>query len=371
MLEVIRRLKDLKGERVVSLYLDLSPQRRQDRKFLKVFKDLTKDWGELEEFKEIEDFLKEPSNLKNYRAIALFVSRPLKLFEVIPLPYVYKDRLIVDENPRLREVLSIYRDFKKLGVLLLSRKLVRFFLIDAFGVKEVLDFLEPLYTRPHKFHSKGSSLKGAEGMRVFQSQKFGYGEFRFHTRIREEWHRLLKEVSDKLLEFYKEGLFEELVVGGLEGEPVKDIEGHLHTYLRKSLLGYIKANPSQEKEHQIYEKVLSLLEERSLEREREMMKELREKVGFGLAVVGNQEFLQKLSYGNLRLALIPQELNLKGFLCKESGILTLKEGDCKEPKELKNLVDYLIEELLSQGVEVVVIRREPLKELAGILRWKE
>lgn len=157
---------------VSSLYLRLAPEDRTDRKYLRVFKDMVKAQKQnlkfrkldkevldsiLGDFERMEEFLSEPENLENCRGIALFSCSAKKVFVPIKLPYTYRNRLMVAPDPLVREIAAIDEELGIIGVLLIDRKHVRFFLMDFENIREVADFLEPLATRAHKFHSGGAS----------------------------------------------------------------------------------------------------------------------------------------------------------------------------------------------------------------------
>ncbi len=386
--EVIERLLSLKPKdyMVTNLYLKLGVEERTDRKYLRTFKDLVKVQKEYlkerelkndvlksveEDFKRIEDFLSEPENLKGCRGIGIFSSFASGLFEVVKLPYTYKNRLMIDRGPLIREIAVIDEELGRIGLLLIDRKHVRFFLMDLEGMMEVLNFMEPLATRAHRFHSGGSMLKGAEGTMKFSMPariggpnvvQHSFGEYRFNMRIREEKHRLLKLAGDALMEAWKENKFDKLVIGS-DREDIREIENHLHPYLLERLVGYIKANPSHVEEEEIKEKVYHLLSEKSREEEKNLVEELQELEGRGLAVNGTSKVLEQLYNGNVRLLLLPDDFQKPGYVCEKSH-LPLLMPDC--PLEdrvyaVPDVVDEIIEFALEERARVKVVYSEELK----------
>lgn len=394
--DTLRRLADLRPEGllVTSLYLHLRPQDRQNNKYLTLFKDMVKEKRrELErrdiskevlssiekDFELIGAFLSEPKNLEGCRGVAVFSCSGNNLFEAIKLPYVYRNRLMVSPDPLIREIAAIDEEFGRVAVLLVDRKHVRYFLMDIEDLVENVDFLEPLATRAHRFHSGGALLKGAEG--TFQIRmpsrvaapnmvQHSYGEWRFHMRIREEWHRILKLAADAAFENWKETKFDKLVVGGFIEEGLRDIENHLHTYLRERLIGYIEVNPSEARLPEVKEKVMNLLWEKDREQERELIDQLEELSGKGLAVNGTSRVLEMLSIGNVRTLLVPEDFEKPGYLCPESHTVSLKpecplEGE--KPVEIEDIVDEVIEEALEQRAQIeVVVDRELQKRIDGL-----
>ncbi|WP_333784615.1 peptide chain release factor 1 [Thermocrinis sp.] len=385
---------------VSSLYLRLTPESRTDRKYLKVFKDMVKAQKTnlekrklseevlnslIEDFKKMEDFISDPENLKSCGGVALFSCSGKDIFVPIKLPYAYRDRLMVSINPLVRELAAIDEELGRIGVVLLDRKHIRFFLMDFESIVEVYDFLEPLATRSHRFHSGGDALKGAQGTFKYSMPsrasspnmvQHSMGEYRFHMRIQEEKHRIFKITNDALMEAWKENKFDKLVIGSLR-EDIKDIENHLHTYLLERLVGYININPSEAKEHEIKEKVLDLLWQKDREQEESLIDQLELLEGQGLAVSGVSKVLEQLQMGNVKTLLVADSFEKPGYYCLESHLPTLKpecpvEGEVAYPVE--DIVDEIIELALEERAGVEIIIREDLQKrldgMGAFLRWR-
>ncbi|HHJ64988.1 MAG TPA: peptide chain release factor 1 [Aquifex aeolicus] len=399
VLENIVRFRP-EGLWVTSLYLHLRPEDRQDNKYTRVFKDMVREKKkELRErvtdpevirsierdFEQIEGFLAQPENLKNCRGIAIFSCSGAGFFEVVKLPYVYRNRLLIAPDPLIREIAAIDEEFGRIGVLLVDRKHIRYFLLDAGGIEEDLDFLEPLATRAHRFHSGGTALKGAEG--TFQLRlparraapnmiQHSFGEWRFHMRIREEKHRVFKIAADAAFEEWKRSKFERLVVGGFLEEGLREIENHLHPYLRERLVGYVEVNPSLARPAEVREKVLDLLRDRDREEERELLRELEELTGRGLAVNGTSRVLEMLAAGNVRTLLVPEDFEKPGYLCPTTHLVSLKP-ECplaeEKPIPVEDIVDEVMEEALEQRARIEVIVDPDVQKridgLAAFLRF--
>ena len=388
------------GSLVTSLYLHLRPQERQNRKYLTIYKDMVKEKkaelerrdlskdaleGVEEDFKKIEEFLSDPDNLEGCRGIGVFSCAREGIFEVVKLPYVYRNRLMVAPTPLVREITAIEEEFGRVGILLVDRKHIRYFLMDIESITESVDFFEPLATRAHRFHSGGSGLKGAQGsFQVRLPQRGGgegmvqhsFGEWRFHMRIREEWHRILKLASDAAFEDWKLSKFDKLVIGGFIEEGLREIENHLHSYLKERLVGYIEVNPSEAKPHEIKEKVLQLLWEKDREEERALLEEVENLKGKGLAVSGTEKVLEMLAIGNVRTLIIPEDYEERGYLCPKSHLAFLKPQcplEDEEAIEVEDIVDEVIEEALEQRAQVEVIVEEELRKkmngLSALLRF--
>ena len=397
MLETIRKLAELDASPyyVTSLYFKFTPEDlTKNQLYLKV-KDLVKDyqrfveertnWDKeitesvLKDLNNILEFVKNPDNISGGRAFAIFACDAKDLFEVIKLPYAYRNRLMNDRHPLIREILAIDEEFGKVGVLLVDRHHIRFFVADITGIKEVADFVEPILVRAHKFHSGGSFLKGAEGERrlVMPARgaapnvvRHGVGEWRFHQRLQHDWHATLKLAADAAFEYWKEHPFDHLVIGGLEGDKLKEIENVLHDYLKRILLGYIEINPAEANETQVWNKLLEFRIQKDRQEERELIKQFKEEIGWGRAVNGLEKTLEMLMFGNVRTLLVNEDFSKEGYICRGTDTLTLKPecpADSDKLEPVFDIVNEMIEEALHQRAKVeVIVDKELQKEIDGV-----
>ena len=397
MLETIKRLVDFDASPyyVTSLYFNFQPEDlTKNQLYLKV-KDLVKDYRHfveekvnwpkevkesvLNDLENILEFVKNPDNISGGRAFAIFACDAKDLFEAIKLPYAYRNRLMNDRHPLVREILAIDEEFGRVGVLLVDKHHIRFFIADITGIREVADFVEPVLVRAHKFHSGGTFLKGAEGERrlIMPARgaspsvvRHGVGEWRFHQRIQHDWHATLKLAADAAFEYWKEHPFDHLVVGGLEGDALREIENVLHDYLRRILLGYIEINPAEADENQVWNKLLDFRIQKDREEEAELIKLFKEEIGFNRAVNGLEKTLEMLMFGNVRTLLVNEDFSAPGYRCRGTDTLTLKpecpaESDKLEP--VFDIVNEMIEEALHQRAKVeVIVNKELQKEIDGV-----
>src|ERR1041385_4131415 len=107
---------------IVSCYLKLEPRDRSRGKYLIKLKNrireviealpaggLTRSESEqvVGDLHRIQAMLQHPDGLPPTQGLALFASRPLGLFEVVPLPRVYRSRLLVGRTPQVRELAAL------------------------------------------------------------------------------------------------------------------------------------------------------------------------------------------------------------------------------------------------------------------------
>jgi peptide chain release factor subunit 1 len=262
------------------------------------------------------------------------------LFEVVPLPHVYRSRLNVEPTPLIRELVALEQDFGTLLVAACDRTGARFFEVTAFDVAE-LPGLTAGATRTGKFHGQRQAKKG----NVLAG---GYGEHNYHMRIREEKHRHYARVADHIYHIHTQRPLAGLVVAGI-GVDAAALVPHLHTYLHDLLLGVVKLNPKKASSPEVREAALYLRDQRGRAWEQAHAEAVRDGLGTGWAVNGVEPALRALTRGQVRIL--------------------LADGHDDDPR-----IDDAVEEALRQRAQVDVVHddkaRRAVDGLAALLRFR-
>src|SRR5256886_17587647 len=158
------------------------------------------------DLERIRRYFEQPAELPHARGIALFVCEALRLFDVIPLPHVYRSRLAVEPVPLIRELLALEQEFGTILVAACDRTGARFFEVTAFDVTE-LPGLRAAASRTGKFHGQRQAKRGG----VLAG---GFGEHNYHMRIREEKLRHYANVADYIYQIHTQRPLARLVVAG-------------------------------------------------------------------------------------------------------------------------------------------------------------
>lgn len=391
----ISKLLDFRDQKypITSLYLKLAPAERENFKYRIIVKNLIKEQKDAltkselnkesvesvdSDFKKILNHVEINSNLTACRGVAIFSCTGADFFDVFKLPLVYRSRLVVGRTPLTRQLFRIDDEFGDIAVVLVDRKKARLFRISLNRAEEVLGYLYPESARTTKFVAQEGKFKqrvspAAGGGKVAQ----GYGEYSFQRMIENEMHQHFKNVSDKLFNYYKEGKFQWLIVGGPE-QLRADFSNHLHTYLKEKELGTITVDVDSVKPDILVEESLDLLETMRLEKQKRLIQEFEEKLGSRLAFNGLEPTLRALMRGQARILLVSDGFNREGYKCPDSGFLVLEEKDgiCPEgvkPLRVIDIVDEAIEEALGQRAEVEIVADQELRKkiqgVGAILRY--
>jgi peptide chain release factor subunit 1 len=365
------------NHRVVSCYLKLEPRDRSRGKYLIKVKNRIKavsdvlDRIELPrsgrdavrgDLQRIEDHLKSPENLPPTQAVAVFASRPLNLFESVPLPWVYRSRLVVDRTPLTRELASIDDEFGRLLTVVFDRASARIFEVTAFECTEILG-VPAIYTRGKRYRGE------KQGM-------FGPSEHDYHTRIREEKNRHFAQIAQQLFTLNQRRPYLGVVLAAT-GVDAGALAPFLHSYLADRVMGFARLNPRDVTPAAVRDATLKVRTEWERQSERALMDELAEAVGTGWAVNGMAATLRALARGQIRALLVGADAAQSGFRCRDTGRLALTERECRDEggaEPVVDVVDDAIEEALRQRVNVNVIYEEDpddkIDGIAGLLRFR-
>ena len=376
--EVLDRLRKVEAgsHRVVTCYLKLEPRDRSRNKYLIKLKNRVREitaalprlgleravQAEVErDLTRIQQYFATPANLPDTQGIAIFACGPAGLFEVIPLPAVYRSRLAVDATALVRELASIEEEFGRLLTVVLDRTSARFFEVTAWATQE-LTGLRADSTRGKRFHGDQNGP--------------GWGEHSYNNRIRQEKQRHLDAIARELFALDRANPAHGIVVAA-PGPEAQALEPFLHNYVVERLLGTARLNPKEAKAASVHGVTLAVREAWERASERHLVREMTEAVGSGWAVNGMTATLRALSRGQARALLVHADAGQPGFRCGASGRLALTERDCRgegEPIPVLDVVDDAIEEALRQGVDVNVVyepdAQDAIDGLAALLRFR-
>jgi peptide chain release factor subunit 1 len=344
---------------VVTCYLKLEPRDRTRGKYLIKMKNRVKEAAAAldrrplshddrealnADLRRVLAYLEEPNHLPRARAIALFASQRLGLFEALPLPHVHRSRLAVDREPLVRELLALEEEFGAILVAVYDRTAARFFEVTAYDCVELTALAGIEASRAGKFH-------GSEQRQILAragTPSGSAGEHNYHQRIRTEKQRLYAQIADRIFQIHRKQPLAGLVLGGM-GVDAGAVIPHLHSYVHDLVMGVVKLNPKQTTPAEVREATLTLREERERAWERAHADAVKDGVPVGWAVDGINATLKALRRGQVRTL--------------------LADGQDDDPR-----IDEAVEDALRQRAQVDVLyddkARRVVDGLAGLLRFR-
>src|SRR6267143_1349838 len=260
---------------VVTCYLKLEPRDRTRGKYLIKMNNRVKEAAEglarqslghadreaiAADLQRVRDYLEEPNHLPHTRAIAIFASQGLDLFEALTL--------------------------------------ARFFEVTAYDCVELTALPALDASRASKFH--GSHQR--QVMARAGTPSGSAGEHNYHMRIRTEKQRFYAHIADRIFHIHRLRPLAGLLVGGI-GADAGAVIPHLHSYLHDLVMGVVKLNPKTTTKAEVREAALTLREERERAWERAHAEALKDGVPEGWAVNGVDPTLKALSRGQVRTLL--------------------------------------------------------------------
>ncbi len=372
------RLASLKPgrHRVVTCYLKIEPRDRARGKYAIKLKNRVRaveeqlprlglDRKTMDEVKRdlgrvVEQF-RTPETLPPSHGVAVFASEPVDLFEVVPLPAVYRSRLAVDASPLVRELASVEDEIGRILAVILDRSSARFFEIGAFEARELTSITSPASARG-RYHAGGKDSN--------------WSEHTYNNRIREQKQRHYELVARRLFELDRKQPAHAIVVGAV-GTEATALEPFLHAYLVERVIGTVKLNPRNVSPPQVHEAVLGVREEYERATERQIAEDVANALGGGWAVNGVAETLAAMSRGQVRSLLVNADAALPGFRAADTGRLALSEKELQGEGAALPVIDVIddaIEDALRQSVELNVVfepeARGRVDGLAGLLRFR-
>src|SRR6185503_6667899 len=98
----------------------------------------------------LQTILQRPDALPKAQGLAVFVCKPLGLFETIPLPRVHRSRLLVAKTPLVRELAALEDEVGRLLAAVLDKSGASLYEVTAFEARKLEDLVADM-PRGHRF----------------------------------------------------------------------------------------------------------------------------------------------------------------------------------------------------------------------------
>jgi peptide chain release factor subunit 1 len=309
-LEQIAELEafDGRGHRVLSVYLDLEPQRQARHAYRVVLEDLSKEIRSRLDRKERDAFQAEVMQAQEWleehaphgKGVALFSSEPRKLFKAHWLPVRVQDHLAWDLTPDVAPLIEVADEYERYAVALVENDRARLFTVFMGAIEE------------------SDTLRDKEVPSRHDQGGLSQSHFQRHHDLHVLWH--LKRVAERLAALYRSRPFDRLILAGPE-EVTSELRPLLPDPLARRVVAAVPLDVSAD-ERDILEKTLQI--EAGIEREDEerLLGELLETAGAGgRATTGTAPTLEALWLGEVRTLMVADGAELEGSECLNCGRL--------------------------------------------------
>jgi peptide subunit release factor 1 (eRF1) len=361
---------------IVSCYLKVEPRDRSRGKYLIKLKNRIKEVVEalpaeglsraeaeqvVADLHQLQSMLQDPDALPPSRGLAVFVCKPLGLFTMIPLPRVYRSRLLVDRTALVRELVALEDEVGRLLAAVLDKTGASIYEVTAFETRKLAD-VEAEARKSGRYHP--------------DRERQGSGEHGFHNRLRHEREQVLDLVAARLFEIDRKEPVRGIVLASA-GNEADSLRMFLHPYVAGKVMGTARLGRKGASLAEVAASVLDVREIFERKLERHLVAEMLLGQGSGWAVNGISDTLEALSKGQVRTLLVRADASVPGFHCSATGRLSLNAKDCRglgNAVPAPDIIDDAIEEALRQRVDLDVVfepdAADTINGLAALLRFR-
>lgn len=370
-----RLLERRPSHRVISLYLDLDPERfatpqaraSQVRSLIdQASRRLEREEGLSHEEKialredveRVDRYLSSPeAPYRGARSLAVFCSGRDGLFDTVQLPRPVEARVVIERLPFVAPMIESVEE-RRWCVVLVSRRSARLMGGTADGVREIRRIDDDV----HGQHDQG-----------------GLSQPRYERGIEKEVDDHLRRVADAVRRLWRHERCERTAVGGPR-ELVPRFEAMLPEEIRASLVpGRLELDVATATDEQVSGAVASLVEDDDRIRERDALDRLAAGVGGGgRATGGPDQTVEALNERRVQTLLLAPGFDGPAQQCPACRMLLLvADGSCPADgtalERREHLREAAIEAALAQDADVMVVRHHPdlapFKGIAALLRF--
>ena len=349
---------DAGGKRVLSVYLDLNPQRQARHAYRMVLEDLAKEIRSRLDRKEREGFQAEMTRVQEWlegqalqgNGLALFSSEPRKFFQTHWLPIRVRDHLAWELTPDVAPLLEVADEYERYAVALVEQDRARLFTVFMGAIEESDALRDKLV--PSR-HDQGG---------VSQSH------FQHHHDLHVLWH--LKRVAGRLAALFRSRPFDRLILAGPE-EVTSELRPLLPDPLARRVVAVVPLE-TYANQREILEKTLEIEARIEREAEERLLGELLESAGAGgRATRGLAPTLEALWLGEVRTLVVADGAQAEGSECPNCG--RLEPGDVatcpacgSATRPVHDVVHRAMARTIEQAGRVEVVHGEAARRLLEV-----
>jgi peptide chain release factor subunit 1 len=357
------------GHRVVSLYMDLDPERfatpkaraSQIRSLTdEAAREVEHDEGLghderialREDLKRIRSFLLSPqAPFKGARALAVFCSTRDDLFETVQLTRPVPGKLVIDKAPYVEPMIAVVQQRRWL-VALVNRRAARL-----------------LAGAPDTLHERVRVEDDVRG----KHDQGGWSQANYERSVEKDVDDHLRNIARIVNTRWRAEHFDRLALGGPQ-EIVPRFEGMLGEDVRAGkAAGRVDVDIGSASEAEVRAVVERLVLKDEQRTERDALDRLEAGIGAGgRAVGGTRDTLEALNERRVHTLLIEPGFDDEIDRCPTCGLLFADSGsrcpaDGTEARPVQHLREAVVEAALIQDAAVMVVRHHPdLGPLGGI-----
>jgi peptide subunit release factor 1 (eRF1) len=376
VVETARRLVARRpGHPVISLYLDLDPERfataqARASQVTSLVDEAAREIDEHREELDHEDRTSLRADLERLRdyllsrqppfqgagALAVFASGRDGLFETVQLPRPIPGRVVIEPAPYIEPLIEAAHQ-RTWCVVLVNRRALRVLT----GPPDRLEERRGEEDNVHGEHDQG-----------------GWSQARYERSVEKDVDEHLRHAAEILRRRWRRQRFDRLALGGPQ-EIVPRFEAMLPEEVRAALLpDRLEVDVSGAGLDEIERAVAELVDADEQRTEREALDRMAAGIGSGGRAVGGPELtLEALNERKVQTLLLAPDFDRPGARCPSCGLLLEGAGSCpadgSELEPVEHLREAVVEAALMQDAEVIVVRHHPdlgpFQGIAALLRF--
>jgi peptide subunit release factor 1 (eRF1) len=296
------------------------------------------------------------------RARVIFACSNRNLWREFELPPQFADtQLFLNQRFHLKPMVRVLRAQPRLWLVFIDRHRARFFDLHLDELKE----------REALFHALPRRGRG-DG---FAGYDAGHAE----RSVNDEILRHFKNVAEYLRQGQEKGAFDNLIIG-CQDINWHEFQQHLHSYVKKSLLGRITADVGTVTEQQVREQATHILKQSLDEHRHGLVDEaLSQTRSNGHGVTGLRRVLRSLEMGEVQTLLIADSYSSRAVECGSCGHLDAHMVRycplCgRGTRELEDVCEAIVPSAIRRGIELFFVKDEPALDhvgnIAALLRFR-
>ncbi|MEJ5347498.1 MAG: VLRF1 family aeRF1-type release factor [Desulfosoma sp.] len=367
-LESLARRHAPEGSWILSVYLNLDPQVRANRRGAhklvldQMLKDLE---ATLADPETAEHFREDADWVRNQVGLHIPKGKTLVFFCDVSEGYTYLEDLPVrlpngawyERRPYIRPLLDAWKEYERTAIVVVDREKARFLVASMGEVEEV----EEAFQTPAVRHRVTAGTDHMRSQMVFQRRAATWS------------HWFLKEVADSLHDMIEEYSIDRVVLAGPE-----DVTAELKRILPKGVLARVAARVRASvtaKPKELLETVIPVLGELDAARENDLVTECitaarKAQSETPKAVLGLDAVLNAVNQGRVYQILVPVGFSVPGWHCPTCDVLmdhAPSAGTCPYCTNALNDVDDVVwaacDRVLAMGGKVEEIGADGAKEI--------
>lgn len=273
------------------------------------------------------------------KSIALFAS--VSYSNIIYLNFTVHEQVVVDRSFQIRDVVYQKKELMQYLVLTLSTTSARIFLGNDGH------FLRLRMELPDNGHEPGERVSHFSDPDELKEKKM---------------HKLLHKTDDALAEIFKIYDLPLFVLG------TERVLGHFKaiTSMEKHVSAFIHGNYDEAADAELYQAVRPHIEDRKHWEQMNIMRQMDLAMGAGRLVYGIKEVWNEAMHKNGRILIVEKDLHYPAMPGRSTGTIHPYDASINAAFYIKDAVDDIIEQVLTNGGDVAFTDNDMLKEYGGI-----